>query len=56
MNGFYVIVFAFTIWGACVLIPAAIRYDRNLTAFLESLDDEDLAESAAEAWNRGEWS
>lgn len=55
MNGFYVLVLAFTIIGAVVFIPAAIRHDK-LLAELEALDDEPLAAAAAEAWNRGEWS
>jgi hypothetical protein len=46
---------AVTIVGACIFIPRAIRYDRNLAA-LEALDDEPLAAEASAAWNRGEWS
>jgi hypothetical protein len=54
MNWFHVLVLAFTIVGACVLIPRALAHDRNLAA-MEALDDELLAAEAAEAWNRGEW-
>lgn len=49
MNGFYVVVLAFTIWGAVVFIPAAIRHDK-LLAEMEALHDEPLAE-ALDAWN-----
>lgn len=55
MNGFYVLVFAFTIIGAVYFIPRAIRHDMNLTA-LENLDDEPFAADASAAWNRGDWS
>jgi hypothetical protein len=55
VNGIFVLVFAFTIVGAVVMIPRAIRHDQ-LLAELEALDDEPLAAEAAAAWNRGEWS
>ena len=50
MNGIFVLVLAFTIVGAVVLIPRALEYDRTM-AELEHLDDESLAA----AWERGDW-
>jgi hypothetical protein len=54
MNGFFILILAFTIVGAVYFIPRALEHDRNLAA-MEALDDELLAAEAAEAWERGEW-
>jgi len=42
MNGLYVLAWAVVIMGAVIIIPRAIRHDRNMAA-LENLDDEELA-------------
>lgn len=54
MNGIFALILAFTIVGAVVLIPRAIRYDQ-LLAELEALEDGSLAAEAVDAWAKGQW-
>lgn len=57
MNGFFVLVLAFTIVGAVYWIPKAIRHDRIMAA-IEALDDEKLAaalEEFPDLLDRGRW-
>lgn len=50
MNWFFMLVLVGTIFGACIFIPRAFAFDRNLAA-LEALDDEELAARVADEWN-----
>ena len=42
LNGVYALAWVALIVGAVVMIPRAVRHDRNMAA-LEALDDEELA-------------
>jgi hypothetical protein len=60
MNGVFIFVFAFTIVGCVVLVPLAIRHDRELEepdpfdyeAWAE--DEDQRFTDDADAWRKGE--